>query len=73
MAIPTVKAPQIADFLNAMGNRTEAIYTNKCASPPAGCGGDASQFKDPLSRQEYTILGLCQNCQDKIFGGSDDD
>jgi hypothetical protein len=28
----------------------------------------ASDFKDALSRQEYTISGLCQECQDKVFG-----
>lgn len=24
-------------------------------------------FRDELSRKEYTISGLCQTCQDKIF------
>ena len=25
-------------------------------------------FKDTLSIKEFTISGLCQECQDKIFG-----
>ena len=29
---------------------------------------DISLFKDPLSLKEYNISGLCQDCQDSIFG-----
>lgn len=25
-------------------------------------------FKDALSKKEYFISGLCQDCQDKMFG-----
>ena len=25
-------------------------------------------FKDSISKQEYHISGLCQICQDKVFG-----
>lgn len=73
MAIPTSKNPAIADLLNKMGNRSEAIYTDKCVEPPMGCGGPATEFKDDLSRREYRISGLCQKCQDKVFGGADDE
>jgi hypothetical protein len=31
------------------------------------CGGDASVFKDELSKREFTISGMCQVCQDKTF------
>lgn len=31
------------------------------------CGGEASTFRDDLSRKEYTISGMCQDCQDKVF------
>lgn len=27
------------------------------------------EFKDALSRKEYSISGLCQACQDKVFIG----
>lgn len=27
-----------------------------------------SDFKDELSRKEFKISGLCQDCQDKTFG-----
>ena len=32
------------------------------------CKGDASSFRDPLSRKEYTISGMCQDCQDSVYG-----
>lgn len=28
----------------------------------------SSPFKDALSKKEYSISGLCQDCQDKVFG-----
>ena len=28
------------------------------------------EFRDELSRKEYSISGFCQSCQDKTFGGS---
>lgn len=27
-----------------------------------------NEFRDMLSEREYKISGLCQSCQDKIFG-----
>lgn len=27
-----------------------------------------SDFKDSLSKKEYCISGLCQKCQDQVFG-----
>lgn len=29
---------------------------------------DASSFRDALSAKEYRISGMCQSCQDSIFG-----
>lgn len=29
---------------------------------------DGSQFRDPQSLAEYKVSGICQACQDKIFG-----
>lgn len=26
------------------------------------------EFKDELSKKEYSISGMCQKCQDEIFG-----
>ena len=32
------------------------------------CGEFACNFRDEISTKEYLISGLCQKCQDKIFG-----
>ena len=47
-------------------NRVECVDTLTCAT----CGGDAqnTSFRDELSWKEYTISGMCQKCQDDIFG-----
>jgi hypothetical protein len=29
-------------------------------------------FRDKLSAKEYYISGMCQACQDSVFGGSDE-
>ena len=56
------------------GGRREAIANNQCMPSPLGCGKSVvnekgqTLFRNDLSRQEYQISGLCQKCQDKIFG-----
>ena len=35
------------------------------------CGGPIeklSDFRDALSRREFRISGMCQKCQDEVFG-----
>lgn len=52
-------------FQNVLGvDRMATIRNNKCTH----CGGDAYWFKDQLSKTEYTISGMCQKCQDDIWG-----
>tara|TARA_Y100001951_G_C11240879_1_gene240424 strand:- start:598 stop:810 length:213 start_codon:yes stop_codon:yes gene_type:complete len=66
----TNKAPEIEAFLSSLIDspltRTETIEQGICA----GCGHDVlnTSFRDPLSFKEFTISGLCQQCQDDIFG-----
>ena len=47
--------------------RREAIAGKTCIPAPAGCGGDATEFKDEISKREFRISGLCQTCQDAAF------
>lgn len=49
-------------------DRHEHISGNRCVPAPIGCGGEANEFRDEQSRREYSISGLCQKCQDSIFG-----
>jgi len=68
MAEPSKKAPAIEQFLEEFAGRSSSIKMDKCVPPPLGCGGPATQFRDEISRREYGISGLCQKCQDEIFG-----
>lgn len=70
MAQPADKSPEVENFLNKAFkiDREGSINKNKCIAKPTGCGGDADKFTDALSAKEYTISGLCQPCQDKVFG-----
>lgn len=34
------------------------------------CKRDIHGFKDKLSYKEFTQSGLCQDCQDEVFGGA---
>ena len=43
--------------------RIDSIENNICVT----CGKDAKEFRDELSRKEYSISGMCQECQDKTF------
>lgn len=68
---PTRKNPILDKLLSEMtgADREGTIKTNKCIPPPIGCGQDAIWFRNKQSSKEYSISGLCQECQDKIFGG----
>ena len=43
------------------------ILQQKC-NRLAGCGKPITVFRDELSKKEYGISGLCQQCQDELFG-----
>jgi hypothetical protein len=68
----TLKHPEIELLLaNLTGvDRVKSIETGTCVS----CGGDVlkTAFRDPLSFKEFTISGLCQPCQDEVFGISEE-
>lgn len=44
--------------------RTDAIKSDTCVF----CKQPANKFRDELSRKEFTISGMCQKCQDEVFG-----
>lgn len=72
MAIPSPKAPEIESMLERVFGRTTAIRADKCVREPAGCGQPATEFRDEVSRTEYTISGLCQRCQDREWPEGED-
>ena len=59
-----------ADIANDTGwVRGVFIAVNRCLPKPYGCGGHATEFNDEPSEREYAMSGLCQECQNKVFGG----
>ncbi len=68
MSKPAPKAPEIERLLEGFSGRTTAIEADRCVAVPIGCGMAAVDFKDDLSKKEYTLSGLCQTCQDSLFG-----
>lgn len=65
---PSDKSSEIANILEQLTGRTTSITSGNCVPKPFGCGEPIGEFRDALSRREYTISGLCQTCQDSIFG-----
>lgn len=67
---PTNKSPEVETAItNTFGfDRRTGIEANTCCPPPIGCGKPATTFRDDISVKEYRISGLCQRCQDAIFG-----
>lgn len=35
------------------------------------CTQPVGEFRDDLSRKEFSISGMCQKCQDSVFGGEE--
>ncbi len=60
------KSPHINAAINeAIGkDRITMIAANRCVI----CNEATKDFKDKLSEKEYTISGMCQACQDKVWG-----
>ena len=48
----------------------DRIMCGKCVT----CDNDIrhSDFKDDVSKKEYGISGLCQGCQNEVFGSEPD-
>lgn len=67
------KSKDLTDFLEALAGRSTAIHNNRCINPPFGCGKAIVSFRDSLSEHEYTISGLCQECQNEVFKGQTGD
>ena len=42
----------------------EKIKNNICPT----CNKELGEFRNSLSKKEYEISGMCQKCQDGVFG-----
>ena len=50
-------------------SRVGAVQEASCVT----CGGEARLFRDEVSRKEYRISAMCQDCQDSVFGVEEPD
>lgn len=55
------------------GQHSRNIEARICNPVVGGCGRSVNlgEFKDKISRDEYSISGLCQSCQNEVFMGDD--
>lgn len=53
---------------NAFEALRDAISDKKAIGQCTTCNGPATSFRDQLSAREHSISGMCQRCQDEIFG-----
>ena len=67
MTLPSLKVKPIEDFLtnlNSGRDRRKFIQKDICID----CKKPAILFDDDISLKEYSISGLCQTCQNEIWG-----
>ena len=49
-----------------LGNQVDAVNQGNC--PICGKKVGPDDLRDDLSRKEFFISGMCQVCQDEVFG-----
>ena len=56
------------DILRQLGfsRAVKRVEAGQC--PTCGKIIVMTDFRDPLSRKEFRISGMCQSCQDSVFG-----
>jgi hypothetical protein len=64
------KAPEIRAVQEIMAQLTfgRSLSDSQLTATCVMCGESAGTFRDARSEREYDISGLCQKCQDKVFG-----
>lgn len=66
---PSPKTPEMERKIDSFTKqvfgrcRTDSIKEAVCV----GCGASVKEFRNAISRKEFTISGLCQSCQDGVF------
>jgi hypothetical protein len=66
MAQPTEKNSVIEQSITQLFgiNRRTSVLNNRCVM----CSEAAVSFRNEISRREFSISGMCQHCQDSVFG-----
>lgn len=71
MAEPSYKSKGVNDFLSMLAgkDREATIKADLCMF----CDGPAKEFRTPMAWREYRISGMCQICQDRMYGYVDEE
>lgn len=71
MTTPTTKSPEIESLMTSIAGISlqDAHSGGICTI----CKLPVEGFRDKISTKEYSISGLCQKCQDSVFGGQDEE
>jgi DNA-directed RNA polymerase subunit RPC12/RpoP len=62
------KAPGIKNLMNQLSKLVGGSGNIDLEDVCTTCNNKVGTFKDELSKKEHKISGMCQNCQDRIFG-----
>jgi hypothetical protein len=71
-AYKTTSITKMLDNLSEMAygrSASDSIKADVCVA----CGKPAVEFTDEISKREFSISGLCQECQDRIFNYNEDE
>ena len=64
------KSQEVKNLIEAVFPGTaKAIAEKRCPT----CQKALGKFRDQLSAREYEISGMCQECQDSVFGGEEEE
>jgi len=65
--------PRSGEMQEVVDNLSMSLFGRKQTGDACtACGSEwifPDNFIDDLSRKEFKISGLCQKCQDSVFGG----
>lgn len=59
-------------FMDGINEVIEAIFGPDVPGRCRTCGRKITGFRDEISKKEYEISHMCQECQDMVFGGEND-
>lgn len=63
------KSPEMEDFLNELTSLAFGRERNGLACVTCGSTNVSPEdFRNDISRKEFRISYMCQNCQDSVFG-----
>ena len=64
------RSPEVQEFIDNFSKKLFGKSQSECQDEKICpfCRKKIGEFKDELSKKEYLISEICQECQDSIFG-----